>query len=193
MEPYTQEPPQICPYLGTIKRHLIDFDLEQVCCVSLSNNNIYCCLICGKYYQGKGQSTPAYEHSIESDHHLFINLNNTKISCLPDNYEVTTHTLKDIKYNLQPVYSKEDLEKLYQYQKRYNIDGKEYTPGIIGLNNLNGTDYANACFQLLNTLVPFRQFFLLTLNLPDHFLDKFSTLIKKLWNPQQFKGCICPH
>ena len=69
---------------------------------------------------------------------------------------MTTHTLKDIKYNLQPVYSKGDLEKLYQYQKKYNIDGKEYTPGIIGLNNLNGTDYANACFQLLNTLVPFR-------------------------------------
>jgi U4/U6.U5 tri-snRNP-associated protein 2 len=49
-----------CPYLGTIRRHLIDFDLEQVCCVSMSTNNVYVCLVCGKYYQGKGMTTPAF-------------------------------------------------------------------------------------------------------------------------------------
>jgi U4/U6.U5 tri-snRNP-associated protein 2 len=53
-----------CPYLGTIRRHLIDFDLDQVCSVTLSSNNVYCCLVCGRYFQGKGQATPAYEHSI---------------------------------------------------------------------------------------------------------------------------------
>jgi U4/U6.U5 tri-snRNP-associated protein 2 len=53
-----------CPYLGTIKRHLIDFDLDQVCSVSLSNINVYGCLVCGRFFQGKGLSTPAYEHSI---------------------------------------------------------------------------------------------------------------------------------
>ena len=43
-----------CPYLGTIKRHLLDFDFEKLCSISLSNKNIYACLVCGKYFQGKG-------------------------------------------------------------------------------------------------------------------------------------------
>lgn len=72
-----------CPYLGTIRRHLIDFDLEAACSVTLSNTNVYDCLVCGRYFQGKGLSTPAYEHSIEFAHHLFINLTTTKIYCLP--------------------------------------------------------------------------------------------------------------
>jgi len=104
-----------CPYLGTIKRHLIDFDLDQVCSVTLSNNNVYGCLVCGRYFQGKGLSTPAYEHSIEVSHHLFINLSTSKIYCLPENYEVTSHTAKDIKFNLRPSYSEEDLAKLYRF------------------------------------------------------------------------------
>lgn len=72
-----------CPYLGTIRRHLIDFDIEAACSVTLSNTNVYGCLVCGRYFQGKGLSTPAYEHSIEFAHHLFINLNTAKIYCLP--------------------------------------------------------------------------------------------------------------
>lgn len=98
-----------CPYLGTIRRHLIDFDLEAACSVTLSNTNVYGCLICGRYFQGKGLSTPAYEHSIEFAHHLFINLTTTKIYCLPENYEVNSHTLKDIKFNLSPSYTEQDL------------------------------------------------------------------------------------
>jgi len=41
-----------CPYLGTIKRHLLDFDFEKICSKTLAKNNIYCCLVCGKYLQG---------------------------------------------------------------------------------------------------------------------------------------------
>ena len=39
-----------CPYLSTIKRHLLDFDFEKLCSVSLSNLNVYACLCCGKYF-----------------------------------------------------------------------------------------------------------------------------------------------
>lgn len=53
-----------CPYLDTINRQLLDFDMEKVCSVTLSNLNVYCCLICGKYFQGRGKSTPAYTHSV---------------------------------------------------------------------------------------------------------------------------------
>ena len=47
-----------CPFLDTINRQLLDFDMEKVCSVSLSNINIYSCLICGKFFQGRGQTTP---------------------------------------------------------------------------------------------------------------------------------------
>jgi U4/U6.U5 tri-snRNP-associated protein 2 len=45
--------PRACPFLDTIDRHLLDFDFEKVCSVSLSNLNVYACLVCGKYFQGK--------------------------------------------------------------------------------------------------------------------------------------------
>ena len=91
------EPLKQCPYLGTIKRHLLDFDFEKLCCISLSNLNVYACLVCGKYYQGRGKSTHAYFHALEQSHHIFINLHNEKVYCLPDNYEVIDVFLNDIK------------------------------------------------------------------------------------------------
>ena len=58
-----------CPYLDTINRYdredckcliepftfrsLLDFDFEKLCSITLSNNNVYACLVCGKYFQGK--------------------------------------------------------------------------------------------------------------------------------------------
>jgi U4/U6.U5 tri-snRNP-associated protein 2 len=32
---------------------LLDFDFEKLCSISLSNLNVYACLVCGKYFQGK--------------------------------------------------------------------------------------------------------------------------------------------
>lgn len=42
-----------CPYLDTVKRHLLDFDFEKLCSVTLQNFNVYACLVCGKYFQGR--------------------------------------------------------------------------------------------------------------------------------------------
>jgi hypothetical protein len=47
-----------CPYLDTVDRQHLDFDMEKVCSVTLSNMNIYACLVCGHFFQGRGQSTP---------------------------------------------------------------------------------------------------------------------------------------
>jgi hypothetical protein len=41
-----------CPYLDTVNRHLLDFDMEKLCSVTLVNRNIYACLVCGKFLQG---------------------------------------------------------------------------------------------------------------------------------------------
>lgn len=62
-----------------INRAVLDFDFEKLCSVSLSNINIYGCLVCGKYFQGRGQKSYAYAHSIHEDHHVFINLETTKV------------------------------------------------------------------------------------------------------------------
>ena len=59
-----------CPYLDTVNRQLLDFDMEKVCSITLSNLNVYCCLICGKYFQGRGKSTPAYTHSVAAGNYL---------------------------------------------------------------------------------------------------------------------------
>lgn len=66
-------------YLETIDRHMLDFDFEKVCSVSLSHLNVYACLTCGKYYQGRGKTSHAYFHSIDKDHHVFINLTTLKV------------------------------------------------------------------------------------------------------------------
>jgi U4/U6.U5 tri-snRNP-associated protein 2 len=101
-----------CPYLGTVKRHLLDFDFEKVCSISLSNMNVYACLCCGKYFQGRGTKTHAYTHSLEENHHMLINLSDRKIFTLPDNYEVLENSLLDIKVNLKPFYTDEEIKKL---------------------------------------------------------------------------------
>ena len=69
-------------------------------------------------------------------------------------------------------------------------------PGCVGLNNLKLTDFANCIVQLLSRVKPLRDFCLLE---PHESDDKnmlslrFSQLIKKLWNPFNFKGHVSPH
>ena len=86
-----------CPYLDTINRNILDFDFEKLCSITLSNNNVYACLVCGKYFQGRGIKSHAYTHSVEASHHVYINLGTLKFYCLPDNYQVIDSSLDDIK------------------------------------------------------------------------------------------------
>lgn len=52
-----------CPYLDTINRRVLDFDFEKSCSVSLTSGpHIYGCLVCGKYFAGRGSHTPACEY-----------------------------------------------------------------------------------------------------------------------------------
>lgn len=65
-----------------INRSTLDFDFERLCSVTLSHNNIYACLTNGKYFQGRGKTSPAYAHSIAEDNHVFINLSTQKVGSL---------------------------------------------------------------------------------------------------------------
>jgi U4/U6.U5 tri-snRNP-associated protein 2 len=42
-----------CPYLDTVNRQKLDFDQQKVCSVTLTNLNVYACLVCGKYFAGR--------------------------------------------------------------------------------------------------------------------------------------------
>ncbi|CAG0891762.1 unnamed protein product [Darwinula stevensoni] len=193
-----------CPYLDTINRPFLDFDFEKLCSVSLSRINVYACLVCGKYFQGRGQGTHAYTHSVAEGHHVYLNLHTLKFYCLPDNYEIIDSSLDDIKYVLQPTFTKDHISKLDANEKRSRaIDGSVYLPGIVGLNNIKANDYCNVVLQALSHVAPLRNYFLqeesyMGIKRPPGDLmfllvQRFGELLRKLWNPRNFKAHVSPH
>lgn len=154
----------ICPYLDTINRSYLDFDFEKLCSVSLSNMNVYCCLICGKYFQGRGKTSHAYAHSLDTEHHIYINLQNEMIFCLPDGYQIKDNSLKDIQYNLHPHFDQKLMNKLDAPGVHYSsaLDGTGYIPGLVGLNNIKNTDWLNVIMQAFAQIKMLRNYFLLS-------------------------------
>jgi U4/U6.U5 tri-snRNP-associated protein 2 len=183
-------------YLDTINRSLLDFDFEKLCSVTLSNINVYACLVCGKYFQGRGPQSQAYQHALELDHHVFINMETKKVYVLPEGYEVKNKSLDDIKYVVDPKYTAEEVKMLDKDPKEStDLANKRYRPGFIGMNNIKANDYLNVVVQTLAHITPLRDFFLLqqfrltAAQLPV----RFSTLVRKLWNPRAFRSHVSPH
>ncbi|KAH7720889.1 U4/U6.U5 tri-snRNP-associated protein 2-like protein [Aphelenchoides avenae] len=199
-----EKPSRQCPYLDTIDRGLLDFDFEKLCSVSLSHINVYACMVCGKYFQGRGTSTHAYTHSLDTDHHVYLNLATLKFYCLPDNYEVIDPSLEDIQYVLKPTYEPEHIKRIDTQTKMARaFDGTVYYPGVVGLNNIKANDYINVILHALSHVPPLRDYFLREENYanikrpPGDKLallpQRFGELIRKLWNPKAFKAHVSPH
>ena len=194
-----------CPYLDTIDRNVLDFDFEKLCSVSLSRINVYACLVCGKYFQGRGQNTHAYTHSVSEGHRVYLNLESKKFYCLPDNYEVVDPSLSDIIYVLNPTFTRSMIRQLETGSKEVRAhNGTLYAPGVVGLNNIKANDYCNVVLQALSHVAPIRNYFLDPANYAsvrrrpgDHvshqLLQRFGELIRKLWNPKAFKAHVSPH
>uniref|UniRef100_A0AAQ5ZKJ7 Ubiquitin carboxyl-terminal hydrolase 39 n=1 Tax=Amphiprion ocellaris TaxID=80972 RepID=A0AAQ5ZKJ7_AMPOC len=193
-----------CPYLDTINRSVLDFDFEKLCSISLSHINVYACLICGKYFQGRGLKSHAYTHSVQFTHHVFLNLHTLKFYCLPDNYEIIDSSLEDITYVLKPTFTKQHIAGLDKQGKLYRAyDGTTYLPGIVGLNNIKANDYANVVLQAFSNVPPLRNYFLEEENYrgirrpPGDIMfllvQRFGELMRKLWNPRNFKAHVSPH
>ncbi|KAJ9081749.1 Ubiquitin carboxyl-terminal hydrolase 10 [Entomophthora muscae] len=177
-------------YLDTIDRQRLDFDFEKLCTVSLSNINVYGCLVCGKYYQGRGQTSHAFFHSIHEEHHVFINLTTLKVYILPDGYEVHDASLEDIKYVIQPTFTKEQVVALANTSPpkfSFDLSNKKYLPGYVGLNNIKSNDYINVIIQALVHVPPIRDF------LPLEQIRSLFFSTRKIWNPKAFKGLVSPH
>ena len=181
-----------CPYLDTINRTVLDFDTpDHTCSITLdSSPHIYACLTCGKYFRGRGASTPAYTHSVHEGHFVYMHLTHGTFWCLPDNYEISVKdepSLIDIQLALHPTFTRQQVvmeavnddknnnnnnkgreqENNQQQQLDDNTElsrdlfGRRYLPGYIGLNNLSHTDYLNAVVQAIAHVKPIRNYFLL--------------------------------
>lgn len=185
---------QACPYLPTVDRYSLDFDFEKVCSVTLSNLNVYACLVCGKYFSGRGKGTPAQTHSLEFNHHVFLCLSDEKAFCLPEGYEVEDNgELADIRSNLSPKYSRDDISNLPSLSM--SLTGIPFLPGLVGLNQTRDSSYLTSAIHLLCSVGPFRNYFLALAVEGNQktVTGALSNLLKKICNPQNFKGLVSPH
>ncbi|XP_017185725.1 uncharacterized protein [Malus domestica] len=186
-----------CPYLDAVNRQVLDFDFEKFCSLSLSNLNVYACLVCGKYYQGRGRKSHAYTHSLEAGHHVYINLQTEKVYCLPDGYEISDPSLDDIRHVLNPRFTEEQVEQIDKNKQwSRTLDGSDYLPGMVGLNNIKETDFVNVTIQSLMRVTPLRNFFLIPKNYQhckSPLVHRFGELTRKIWHARNFKGQVSPH
>ncbi|KAI4133474.1 MAG: hypothetical protein LQ338_000210 [Usnochroma carphineum] len=188
-------------YLDTINRSVLDFDFEKLCSVTLSNINVYACLVCGKYYQGRGPKSNAYFHALEVGHHVYVNMQTKKVYVLPEGYEVKSKSLEDIKFVVDPKLSKEEVMQLDKIAKdAWDLSGKKYRPGFVGMNNIKENDYFNVIIQALAHVPPLRNFFMLkdlssssSKHPSSELATRFSILVRKIWNTRAFKTHVSPH
>ncbi|KAF1953978.1 U4/U6.U5 tri-snRNP-associated protein 2 [Byssothecium circinans] len=182
-------------YLDTIDRKVLDFDFEKLCSITLSNINVYACLVCGKYFQGRGPKSQAYFHALDENHHVYINMETKKVYVLPDGYEVMSKSLDDIRFVVDPRLSKADVALLDKKPKvSWDLLNREYVPGFVGMNNIKANDYFNVVIQALSHVVPLRNYFMLEdLSKRPQLAQRFGTLVRKIWNPRAFKSHVSPH
>jgi hypothetical protein len=63
----------------------------------------YACLVCGKLFAGRSKTTPAYTHSLDSSHHVFMKLTDgdgrstheLRTCCIPSNFKPPLGFLSD--------------------------------------------------------------------------------------------------
>lgn len=185
-----------CPYLDTVQRSVLDFDMEKVCSVTLSPHHIYACLVCGKYFSGRGKQTEAYTHSVQAGHHVWLGLADGRFWCLPEGYEVHDASLDDIRFALNPTYTPATIAELGTSGKLcLDVHGAPYLPGYVGLNNLRHTDYAASVVHAMAHVQPLRDYFLLPSNYfscTSVLVQRFGELIRRMWSPGAFKSSVSP-
>jgi len=170
--------------------------MEKVCSVTLSKMNIYCCLVCGKFLEGRGKDTPAYTHSVQHDHMVYMNIQEERFYCLPDNYEVIDSSLDDIKQYLSPQYNKKTIEQLDNNKDlSRDVYGVSYLQGFIGINNISQTDYINATIRALSHVSILRNFLLqpdLYKICKSQLVQNVGAVMRRIWSPYNIRSCISP-
>ena len=189
-----------CPYLSAILRHKLNFDNERKCSVTVQSQNVYMCLICGQFFHGRGHKTPANSHALQAEHFMFADCMTGQIWCLPDMYEVVDDALADIKHNLNPSYTEDEIESALTNSERMRQIGdqtKFFRVGYVGLNNVKNTQYINAILQALLHLPPLVRHYMKTFTYSQEIRrtpirDAFGLIFKKVWNPMNVFGQVAP-
>ena len=66
--------------------------------------------------------------------------------------------------------------------------------GFVGMNNIKANDYFNVVIQSLAHIPPLRNYFMLEdISKRSELTQRFSTLIRKVWNTRAFKSHVSPH
>ncbi|CCC68557.1 hypothetical protein NCAS_0B04730 [Naumovozyma castellii] len=181
--------------VSTINLKKLNFDFKKVCSVTLSPTHVYCCLVCGKYFQGRNERSPAFVHSIDSKHHIFINMNSLEYFELPENIQIEAvddKILKVIRYAICPTYSNDAIKEFPL--ECIDTYGKVYANGFIGVTDSsnNHSAFINVVLMLIGHINPIRNFFLLTdLQGENLLLQKLSILMRKIWSPHLIRNYIC--
>ncbi|XP_062160354.1 uncharacterized protein LOC133867622 isoform X1 [Alnus glutinosa] len=135
--------------------------------------------------------------SLEAGHHVYINLRTKQVYCLPDGYEIDDPSLDDIRHVLNQRFTKEQVEQLDKNKQwSRELDGSDYLPGMVGLNNIKETDFVNVTIQSLMRVTPLRNFFLIRENYKQSkssLVHRFGELTRKIWHARNFKGQVSPH
>lgn len=186
------------PTIEQIDRSILNFDFEKKCQITFFENDVYCCLICNKYLQGKTPGTKAYNHSLEFNHNFFISLDTSKIYQLPDDTEIIDKKIEDIKFNILPEYTlnKENFQKIQNglIEECYSVDGSIFYPGLITINNIKQSEFINVIIYSMSRVDEIRNFLLLMpyfkIQKSEGLLLNLSYVIKKIYNNLSFKTHI---
>lgn len=182
-----------CPYMATVCRPVLDFDADPVCSVTLGVRNVYACLVCGRWLTGRHPTSPAYQHSVNSDHHLFIRADDAQVFCLPEGYRVQDAELEDIQGSLRPIINLTTLGT-----SRTLRNGRRV--GAVLLENLGNSDYASVILQLFLVATPVRD---ALINLPEPaeppsgprraLPHQIALLAKRIWSSHALHPHHAPH
>eukprot|EP00826_Nyctotherus_ovalis_P054387 TRINITY_DN7117_c0_g1_i11.p2 TRINITY_DN7117_c0_g1~~TRINITY_DN7117_c0_g1_i11.p2 ORF type:complete len:182 (-),score=53.10 TRINITY_DN7117_c0_g1_i11:670-1215(-) len=102
---------------------------------------------------------------------------------------------------MDPVFTEDQIKQLNEeVLHSKTLEGEDFMPGLVGMNNLKQTDYVNVVLQIICAVKPLRDYFLvykddseLRFDLNGIMTQHLSELVKKVWNPRNFKGHVNPH
>lgn len=177
-------------FLDTIDKKKLDFDHEKACSLTLSRLNVYCCLVCGKYLHGRQPNTPAFLHSVNEGHHIYVNFSTLKFYLLPggdeliDNGEIQLLNL--LRYAIRPTFTKREIA---QFPKKcVDLNNNHYSNGFVGINADSKFKALNAVILAISHISPIRDYLLLSdFGKESDFLRRLGLIVRKLWSVKLFK------
>lgn len=174
-----------------IQRTHLNFDFDKVCTVTLSHLNVYCCLTCGKYLQGRERNSPVFLHSVDNSHHLFLSFQTLQIYTLPENKIIRSseydNILHSIRYAVFPTFHQDELAIFPK--KCFDISGNSYFNGFVPLSDSLNRDFCNVILMAIGHIPPLREYLLTRIERDEdkELLKLVSLIVRKQWSPSLFR------